>query len=496
MKKLYILIFALLGMISTSCLDKMPTDAYLQADAMKTYTDAEQTVNGIYASFKSSSLHSGVLTLGQDIQADLVHKVAGDQMNTFGAFWDWNFLPNSGEITGVYAQLYRIIGQCNFFLEKAHQVEANLFTDEQYDNFYSLKGEVYFARAFAYSELIRVFCKAYTPEIGNQPHLGVVLSTSYTKKAEPVRATLNESYQLVLDDLEKAKSLINSPGAVYNSIYLTAAAADALLARVYLYMRDWDNAIKYSSAVIGNHKAGYELANTNPYGAGSYLTHMWKEDSSFEIIFKVGFTINSYGGALGSTFLNYNFVDYRPVYVPSNWALNLYDYEDQRYAAYFASVKTGYEHGLTCPLLVKYQGNSTFVNQNILGVNMPKIFRLGEQYLIRAEAYCEKGNFASANADITTLSKARSKSPRGGNLSEGNWKDEISNERVREMFMEGHRITDLKRWGRGFERKEQIHTQAPNNTMKVDASDHRFVWPIPLHEIEAPGSKVKQNEGY
>ncbi len=496
MKKFYILIFALLGMISTSCLDKMPTDAYLQEDAMKTFTDAEQTVNGIYASFKSSSLHSGVLTLGPDIQADLVHKVAGDQLNTFGAFWDWNFLPNDGQITGVYAQLYRIIGQCNFFLEKAGQVEANLYTDEQYDQFYSMKGEVYFARAFAYSELIRVFCKAYTPEIGDEPQLGVVLSTSYTKKAEPIRATLNQSYQLVLDDLEKAKNLINSPGAVYNSIYFTQGAVDALLSRVYLYMQDWDNAIKHSSAVIGNLDAGYELANTNPYGSGSYLTHMWKEDSSFEIIFKVGFTINSYGGALGTPFLNYNFVDYRPVYVPSTWALNLYDYEDQRYGAYFGDVTTGYEHGLKWPLLVKYYGNSTFLNQNIIGVNMPKIFRLGEQYLIRAEAYCQKGAYELASADITTLNKSRSRSAKNANLNSENWLDEISNERVRELFMEGHRITDLKRWGRGFERKEQLHTQAPNNQLKIDATDHRFVWPIPLHEVQAPGSKVKQNEGY
>ena len=496
MKKLYIIILAVLGMTTTSCLDKMPTDAYLQKDAMKTFTDAEQTVNGIYASFKSSALHSGTLTVAQDIQADLVHKVAGDQLNTFGTFWDWNFLPNDGQITGVYAQLYGIIGQCNFFLEKADQVEANLHTDEQFDLFYSMKGEVYFARAFAYSELIRVFCKAYTPEIGDQAEMGVVLSTSYTTKPEPIRATLNESYKLVLDDLNMAKNLINSPGNVFNAIYFTEGTVDALLARVHLYMQNWDKAIEHSTAVIEDEEAGYELANTNPYGEGSYLTHLWKEDSSYEVIFKVGFTINSYGGALGAPFLNYNFVDYRPVYVPSTWALNLYDYEDMRYQTYFGDQKTGYEHGLEWPLLIKYLGNPTFLNQNIVGVNMPKIFRLAEQYLIRAEAYCEKGAYDLASADITTIHKARFQTASGANLNAENWLDEISDERVRELFMEGHRLTDLKRWKKGFKREEQLHTQSPNNELKIEATDHRFVWPIPLHEVQAPGSKVKQNEGY
>ena len=42
-----------------SCLDKEPGSAIPENDAMQTYEDAEQTVTGIYALLKSSSLFSG-----------------------------------------------------------------------------------------------------------------------------------------------------------------------------------------------------------------------------------------------------------------------------------------------------------------------------------------------------------------------------------------------------------------------------------------------------
>ena len=65
--------------------------------------------------------------------------------------------------------------------------------------------------------------------------------------------------------------------------------------------------------------------------------------------------------------------------------------------------------------------------------------------------------------------------------------------------MEGFRLQDLKRWGTmldggGFERKPQSNTQAEGSKMKISADNVRFVWPIPNHEIQAPGSQVLPNK--
>ena len=91
-----------LGM--TSCLEKLPGDAILEDEAMKTFSDAEQTVTGIYSAYMSGALYSGYLTLLPDIQADLVHAVQGNT-NTYGPIWQWDIRPKNSEITSVYGAL-------------------------------------------------------------------------------------------------------------------------------------------------------------------------------------------------------------------------------------------------------------------------------------------------------------------------------------------------------------------------------------------------------
>ena len=80
------------------------------------------------------------------------------------------------------------------------------------------------------------------------------------------------------------------------------------------------------------------------------------------------------------------------------------------------------------------------------------------------------------------------------NVSQENWQQQIADERMRELYMEGFRLHDLKRWHMGFERKAQRFAQQEGSTLKIEADDPRFVWPIPQHEIEAPGSQIEPNE--
>ena len=125
---------------------------------------------------------------------------------------------------------------------------------------------------------------------------------------------------------------------------------------------------------------------------------------------------------------------------------------------------------------------------------MPKPLRLAEQYLIRAEAYCRKGSFSQASADLSALRESRHTT--GGTISvnAGNWLETISDERVRELYMEGFRLNDLKRWGKGFTRTPQSQTQSEGSSMKIEAGNPLFVWPIPNHELVSPGSQIQPNE--
>lgn len=498
--KLYTTLAILLFSV-TACLDKFPEDAIPEDDAIKTVSDVDQAVIGIYSAFKNSSLYSGPMTILPDIQSDLVYAVSG-YANTFGDVWRWEILATNKQVENVYGNLYYIIGSCNFVLDHIGEVEANTTDDALLNKLDMYKGEIYFARALAYSELIKLFCKSYEDDATAENTLGVVLKSSYNMSGVPKRASLKDSYQFVLDDLERAEEYLaleeDDAEILYNSSYFTIGAVHALYARVYLYMNKFEKAIEYSSKVIDSKKYFLADVTKNSYSTQyNDFEYMWQYDDATEIIWKVKFEITSYGGNIGAVFLNYDYTSFKPDYVPAKWVLDLYAADDKRYEAYFGSVTTGFSHGLTWPLLVKYFGNQNFLANNILFVSMPKPFRLAEQYLIRAEAYCRSDRhlYGEAAKDISTLRTARYSSYGGSTpITSENWKKVIEEERVKELYMEGFRLMDLKRWHKGFERTPQTSTISPGNKLKIEKDHPLFVWPIPQHEVEAPGTDIEPND--
>lgn len=505
MKKnlLYTFLLALALSVS-SCLDKYPENAILADDAITTIDEADQAVIGIYSSFLSGALYSGYLTLLPDIQTDLVYAVNG-YTNTYGDIWRWNdILATNSQIESVYAALYTVIGRCNFLLDNAENMRKKMTDDDALDRLDVYCGEAYFARALAYSELIKQFCKAYESDADAQNELGVVLRTHYYSDEPIKRASLYDSYQQVLSDLEHAEKAlalgddydIAVDGYMYNSTYFNEYTVCALRARIALYMKKYDEAIKYSTKVIDS--GHYFLSSaTQLYDSQySYYQYMWTSDNSTEVIWKIGFTSTSYGGALGQVFFNYDYNSMKPDYVPAQWVLSLYDSNDLRYSTFFQTFTTGHTHGLTWPLLAKYWGNEGLYNEaQLLHVSMPKVFRLSEQYLIRAEAYVMNEDFAKAGKDITTLRKARySTYGTSTAISKDNAMKIVEEERVKELFMEGFRLMDLKRWHKGFERTPQEQSLENGSSLVVEKDDPLFVWPIPQHEIESPGAEIEPNE--
>ena len=491
------------ALCATSCLEKLPESAIPQKDAMKTFQDAEQTVTGIYALLKSSALYSGYLTILPDLQTDLVYAVDG-YSNTYGNFWQWEIRSTTSEVESVYAALYKVIANCNFYLERISGVVAATTNDEQIELLDIYTGEVHAIRALCFSELLKCYCKAYDPATAKQ-ELGIVLRTNYTDAQPLPRASLYDSYEQVLRDLERAEELLDGDDDAFSSVFVTRAMAYALHARVALYMQDWEAAIDYSTRLIDS--KAFALSSATQYYTDSmtYFDYMWNYDMATEIIWRVGFTTTSYGGALGQAFLGFNndYTYYYPDYVPAQWVLDLYSSGDMRYSSYFYTLQTGYAHGLQWPLLVKYFGNQDFISSSLIyHTVMPKPFRLAEQYLIRAEAHCRKAtpNFSAASNDLSALRATRFTSGGSISLSSSNYIEQIAAERVRELYMEGFRLHDLKRWGKlyrngeGFTRKPQSNSLSEGSSLSIKADNPLFVWPIPIHEIEAPGSLVQPNE--
>lgn len=498
--KIYLVLLASLWM-NSSCLEKLPTNAIPEKDAINTISDADQAVYGIYSTFKNPNLYSGLLTVLPDIQADLVYAIDG-YTNKYGEEWRWETQTTNTNIKAVYASLYQLIGRCNFLLEGAAKIE-DATLDDDYDKLMQYKGEAHLARALAYAELVKLFCKDYDVTTAEK-NLGVILVSSYSDAGELKRSTLKESYDFILKDLDLARELLDDEdkegNVYYNQYYFTKYTVEALYARVCLYMDDADGAIEHATNVIDSGQ--FALASTTEYTysgspAVNNYQYMWMYDSSEEVIWRIGFKgPSSFGGALGAEFLNFrNGKGYTPDYAPAKWIIDSYSSTDLRKAALFQTITTSHTHGLSWPLLIKYYGNRSFINSyNLYHTCMPKVFRLSELYLIRAEAYAMNANYAKASADLTTLRKARYQNYGTATVNADTWLDVIAEERAKELYMEGFRLNDLKRWGKGFERKAQSNSVSPGDELKISADNPLFVWPMPQHEIDVPGSSIDPND--
>lgn len=507
MKQIKNIFLALLLFTLGACddfLTQLPETAIPEDMAMDDLVSAEETVIGIYSCFKNPNLYSGTLVQAPDIQADLVQAAIG-YSNRFGDFYRWTVTPNDDVLLNVYGGLYEIIARCNFFFDHVETVRAGLKTEAEKALMDKYEADAGFMRALAYSDLIRTFCEAYEPATAEHA-LGVPLYLHYREgngsTVKKPRASLQASYEQVLNDLDRSEKLSARVGN--DAMYVTQGAIAALKARVYLYMQNWEKAEEYATDVIEaeiNGERVYRLAdvNTNIQAPDGLVTNeyaaLWKYDSASEIIFKISFSTNDMGGSLGTLFMGVTGGLYNPNYVPAQWLVESYSANDARKGIFFSRMNT-IQNGSQY-VIMKYPGNPVIDGSaGKYYTNMPKVLRLSEIYLIRAEARAMQQNTTGANQDLTTLRRARIDEYGSASHSQDKLMEEIRNERAKELCIEGFRLADLKRWKKGFERQPQNGTITGEqySSLKVNGSDKRFTWLIPQHEITASQGLVIQNE--
>lgn len=482
-----VLIFGLSG--CSGFLDEFPDSGIAQEEAVQSMADMEKALVAVYAMTKSGRLFSGSMTLLPEIQCDGMYAIIGNG-NLMGEFYQWNFTAQQQNLSSIWAGWWALLSTSNFVI--ANQGKANPGTEADSIRLRSIVGEAHLARALAYSEMAKTFCDPYGKKLGGEPidpknQLGLQIWDDFGV-GTPGRSDMYTYYQNILNEIRLAKSGITRKGT--DDVYFSKGAVYALETRVHVAMGEWKEAIRSASYVIDS--CNYVLLDaTKKDGQDiSDYENMWINDKGDEIIWKVAFSKDYLGGALGSAFYTSTQGKFRPEYIPARWVLDLYSKEDARYDIFFQEQETAYSHKLKWPLLKKYPGNPVLQKGEASNyVNMPKVFRLSEIYLLRAEAYLESGDEVKAKADIQTLQAKRMKSVKPFT----DVRKELRNERTRELYMEGHRLYDLKRWGMGFTRVPQEQTTPPTNALSKPKDDVFFTWPIPSHEMDVPGSQMVGN---
>ena len=177
---------------------------------------------------------------------------------------------------------YRVIGNCNKIIEIIQGL-GNESTREQT----IMMGENYYLRALSYFLLVNEFAQPYSNNPTQNPGLPLKL-TSDPNDLPQSRSTVAEVYdQEVLDLKDAITYLTLQQGETPKSnIYATKEAAEALLARVYLYMENWDGAWEMANKVITSGR--FELERGNRFATYSQLI---PEDNK-ETIFAVRRTLD------------------------------------------------------------------------------------------------------------------------------------------------------------------------------------------------------------
>jgi len=450
MKKLSYILLAL-GLTATSCkkfvtIDNAP-NSLSPADTYAADGTATSAVVGMYSYYASTySIQYYTWTagmLGDDIQYRYYSSTPA-----MAEYQNGNLTTTNSNVRNYnWYYPYYVVAQANGVIDGL--TKSKTLTPSVKNQ---LLGESYFMRAFHLFYLASFF--------GGVP---LTLDPVALNNANLPRATKAEVYAQVVTDLKTAEDLL--PGTYTGTLHarVNKYAAEALLARVYLYQKDYANAVTYATKVIGATDVTYSLAD---------LSTAFKTSSTETILqFATTYGYASFGyRASSATNL--------PNYYLYDSFLKSFEDGDNRKTAWTDSLVSG---GVTYRRLNKYKlGTAT------AGDEYNVVLRLAEQYLIRAEANAQLSNITAAQTDINAI-RTRAGLGNTAAATKDALLTAIAQERKVELFGEfGHRWFDLVRTGQA----DAVLSQEKATWVARDT-----LLPIPYAEIQN-NLKLTQNPGY
>lgn len=324
-----------------------------------------------------------------------------------------------------------------------------------------LLGEAKFFRAFVNFYLFNFY--GGVPLTGNDP-----LTNAYLP-----RSSADQVWASIISDLKDAQGLL--PAAYVGTLRarVNQLSATALLARVYLYHKDYVNAEAMATQVIGS--GTYSLAPT----ASVFINTSNETILQFATYYGYSSFAQSYRTSTSAANIA------PPTYVLTSTIANSFEAGDNRKTNWVDSTVSGSKFYRINKYKIYTAATAGAGNEfNV-------VLRLAEQYLIRAEARAQQGNLSGAAADVNVIRT------RAGlaNLSESvalsstTLLSAIAQERKVELFGEyGHRWLDLLRTGQA----NPVLSVLKPNTWSATRS---VLFPIPDAQRQL-NSALTQNPGY
>ncbi|MGM0406831.1 MAG: RagB/SusD family nutrient uptake outer membrane protein [Bacteroidota bacterium] len=454
-----IIILSLITFSSCEVLDVEPSNLIMDEDAIVDLKSLQFAVNGAYHELQSTPFAEDGIIFG-DLTADNWIHVGSKK--EYAEIDNNQLLATNIYVEGIWNSCYDEINIVNNILDKLETLDN---VDEVDKNYY--KGQCLFLRGLSYSVLAKYFG-------------GVPLKLEPTKSTDQeslniARASELETYNQILSDLEDAELLLSESGYNQNPSFADVYAVKALMARVYLYMSEfenhWQDAADKAWEVIQSNN--FSLEDSTSYG------DIFDESSvSNEIIFQIDFKNDDDQNAIAD-WTNAN---------GSRIEVQAWDSKEKESSIYDAF--ESFDNRLDATV-IESSGNYYSAKYSDLteGKDNVILFRLAEMYLIRAEALNEISYVV--NGDAFDMLSAITERAGLGAINASSYPTSnafrlaVEQQRRLELAFEGHRFFDLRRTGR-------IDDILPS-TGNMD--DNNWLFPIPQSEIDT-NELIEQNGNY
>jgi hypothetical protein len=455
-QKIYFIPILLL-VFATSCKKFItvapPIDGLATVSVFSDSLSASGAVVGIYSQMNAgNAVPEPNITACAGAGADEILLQSG---SSFYPFYTNTILTDNTTVNSVWVNAYQYIYDANAIIEGVQS--SNGISTSAKNRFI---GEAKFIRAFWHFYLANLF--------GDVP---LILSTKYQQTASLPRTPLAQVYQQIMADLKDAKNLLAPAYITTDKARPNKWTASALLARADLYTGNW---------------AAADSEATNIIGSGTYLP-LPAVSSAFiktstETIWQL-YPVNAAYNTYDAQFFVPGTTTNIPNYQVSPQLLGAFEPGDQRLTSWIGSYSiTG------TPYYYPYKYKLPVGTTIATATEYTIMFRLAEQYLIRAEARGQENNLPGAIADMNVIRARAGLAALAPTLTQPQVLAAVAQERRIELFAEwGHRWLDLKRTNQAT----AVLSVLKPSTWQPTA----VLWPIPIVQINA-NPFLTQNPGY
>jgi hypothetical protein len=483
-------ITALAGLVAFASCDKLvsiddPIDSITTSQVFRDDVQAKAAMAGVYSKLANgtygeasatSDFSAGLSTILGGASADELAVWSTGTENQLLQFSTSKILNRNELSPRIWSSAYTNIYNSNGVIEGIAGSTSPSLSEGVRKKY---TAEAKFIRAFCYFYLVNFF--------GDVP---LVLTVDFNETRNYSRTPVADVYKQIIKDLKEAQADLPpvNTGPAGTRIYADKWAATALLARAYLYTRDYDNAFKEAGAVI---------ANTAQFILEPDLNKVFLKESREAIWQFENFTSGNRGngtaeGAYMIPFpMDQNAPPHSLIYHHiADELVQAFVPTDKRFSSW-VGVSPVNNTGSPRYFALKYKIG---YHNRVVGGEASEYYtplRLAEQFLIRAEAAANgAAALTSAIDDLNAIRFRAGLTDLPDNLSQQDVLTAIEKERRLELFLEwGHRWFDLKRTGKASTLLPQLPAKQPW------AGDYQLLYPIPFTEI-INNRNLKPNPGY